>query len=252
MLPKKIIPCLDIRDGRVVKGVKFKDIQDVNDPVELAKVYTNSGADEIVFYDIFASTENRVIFLELLKKVAAEVKAPLTAGGNIKSLSDFERVFAAGATKASINSGAIVDPTLIEQASKEFGRERIVFAMDAKRADGKFKVFTKGGQEQTELDAIEWAVFGAEHGAGEIVINSIDADGTKDGFDIEMLLAITARVSTPVVASGGAGTMADFKTLFESVPGVSTGLAASVFHFGEIDIRELKQYLNSNGIAVKI
>ncbi len=251
MITKRIIPCLDVRNGRVVKGVNFEGIQDVEDPVELAKFYNESGADELVFYDITASYENRPLFDQVLRDVASQIFIPLTVGGGINTLDDFDRVLKAGADKVSVNSGAIRNPKLIAEAAKKYGDQCVVLSMDVKRVDGVYRVFAKGGRENTGIDALDWAVMGANSGAGEIVLNSIDTDGVKHGFDLAMLAAVAARVNIPIIASGGAGCMEDFKTLF-ALDGVDAGLAASIFHFHEVEIRELKQYLRDNGIAMRI
>lgn len=252
MITKRIIPCLDIRNGRVVKGVNFEGIQDVEDPVVLAKHYNDSGADELVFYDITASFEGRGLFSDVLKDVASNIFIPLTVGGNINLLDDFDRVLKSGADKVSVNTGAIKNPLLIRDAAKKYGDQCVVLSMDVKRVDGRFMIFAKGGRENTGIDAIEWAKKCTAYGAGEIVVNSINTDGVKNGFDIEMLKAICDVVSVPVIASGGAGSMEHFKTLFESVPGVDAGLAASIFHFGEIGIKDLKKYLISQNIEMRI
>ncbi len=252
MITKRIIPCLDIRNGRVVKGVNFEGIQDVEDPVVLAKHYNDSGADELVFYDITASYEGRGLFADVLKDVASNIFIPLTVGGNINTVDDFDRVLKCGADKVSVNSGAIRNPSLVKEAALKYGDQCVVLSMDVKRVDGKFMIFAKGGRENTGLDAIEWAKKCTANGAGEIVVNSINTDGVKNGFDIEMLQAICDVVSVPVIASGGAGSMQHFKTLFDSVPGVDAGLAASIFHFGEIAINDLKKYLISNNIEMRI
>jgi len=251
MVTKRIIPCLDVRNGRVVKGVNFLDVQDVSDPVRLADYYSRSGADELVFYDITASVEGRKLFTDILTDVAASIFIPLTVGGGISRLEDFERVLSCGADKVSVNSGAIQTPELIDQAAKRYGDQCVVLSMDVARVDGKYHLFTKGGREDTGLDALEWAVRGEAGGAGEIVLNSIDNDGVKRGFDLEMLEALSKRVSLPIIASGGAGKMEDFKTLF-TLPGVDAGLAASIFHFGEVDIGNLKRYLTESGVPVRL
>ncbi|MGI6013088.1 MAG: imidazole glycerol phosphate synthase subunit HisF [Oscillospiraceae bacterium] len=251
MITKRIIPCLDVRNGRVVKGVNFEGIQDVEDPVELAKFYNESGADELVFYDITASYENRPLFDQVLRDVASQIFIPLTVGGGINTLDDFDRVLKAGADKVSVNSGAIRNPRLIAEAAKKYGDQCVVLSMDVKRVDGTYCVFAKGGRENTGMDALDWAAMGADSGAGEIVLNSIDTDGVKRGFDLEMLTAVAERVNIPIIASGGAGCMEDFKTLF-ALPGVDAGLAASIFHFCEVEIRELKRYLHENGILMRI
>ncbi len=252
MLTKRIIPCLDVRAGRVVKGVNFAGIRDVEDPVALARFYNESGADELVFYDITASVEERGIFTDVLRRAASEIFIPLTVGGGIHSLTDFDRVLKAGADKVSVNTGAIRSPGLIAQAAKKYGDQCVVLSMDVKRVDGRYHVFAKGGREDTGLDALDWARRGAESGAGEIVLNSIDTDGVKGGFDLEMLADVCQRVRVPVVASGGAGKMEDFLTLFRTVPGVDAGLAASIFHFREVDISRLKAYLHENGVPVRL
>ncbi|EEG30860.1 imidazoleglycerol phosphate synthase, cyclase subunit [[Clostridium] methylpentosum DSM 5476] len=252
MITKRIIPCLDIRDGRVVKGVNFEGIQDVEHPVELAKFYNQSGADELVFYDITASFEGRALFTDILTQVASQIFIPLTVGGGINTLDDFDRVLKCGADKVSVNSGAIKNPKLIEQAAKKYGDQCVVLSMDIKRVDGQFRLFAKGGREDTGIDALEWARMGEQNGAGELVVNSIDTDGVKDGFDLEMLAAIADRVNIPIIASGGAGRMEDFSELFHTLPKVDAGLAASIFHFKEIEIRDLKTYLRGQGIEMRI
>ncbi len=252
MITKRIIPCLDIRDGRVVKGMNFEGVQDVNDPVELAAFYNDSGADELVFYDITASFEQRKLFTDTLTRVASQIFIPLTVGGSINTLDDFDRVLKCGADKVSVNSGAIKNPALIPEAAKRYGDQCVVLSMDVRRADGKFTVFAKGGRENTGMDALDWAKRGEDTGAGELVVNSIDTDGVKNGFDLEMLAAISARVSIPIIASGGAGNMEHFKTLFEQVPGVDAGLAASIFHFRQVAIGDLKEYLRNCGIEMRI
>ena len=252
MITKRIIPCLDVKDGRVVKGVNFSGLSDVSDPVELARMYSDSGADELVFYDITASSEGRKIFTDILSRAASNVFIPLTLGGGISTLDDFDRVLKCGADKVSVNSGAINDPDIIQKAAKTYGSQCVVLSIDAKRADGGFKVYAKGGRVKTELDAVSWAKRGEDSGAGEIVLNSIDTDGVKNGFDLEMLKAVSDAVNIPVIASGGAGKPEDFLTLFKTLERVDAGLAASVFHFGQIDIRMLKQYLKQNGVNVRI
>ena len=251
MLTKRIIPCLDVRNGRVVKGVNFEGLRDVDDPVTLARFYNDSGADELVFYDITASFEGRPLFADALKRVAAEVFIPLTVGGSINSLDDFDRVLKCGADKVSVNSGAIRNPSLIEEAAKRYGDQCVVLSMDIKRVNGSFHVFAKGGREDTRLDAIQWVKYGADHGAGEVVVNSIDTDGVRGGFDLPMLTAIGDAVSLPLIASGGAGTREHFVTLFQ-LPRVDAGLAASIFHSREVDIRELKAYLAENGVPMRL
>ena len=252
MITKRIIPCLDVRDGRVVKGVNFEGLRDVSSPVALAEYYTENGADELVFYDITASAEARGIFTDILRETASRVFIPLTVGGGISSLEDFDRVLKAGADKVSVNSGAIRDPELIGRAAKRYGSQCVVLSVDVKRVDGEFRVFARGGRDDTGLEALGWIERGVAAGAGEVVVNSIDTDGVKGGFDLEMLEAVCGRVNVPVVASGGAGCAADFVTLFERVPRVSAGLAASIFHFGEIAIPDLKRELAANGINVRL
>ena len=251
MITKRIIPCLDIRDGRVVKGKNFLGVQDVEDPVALAEFYNAEGADELVFYDITASVEARPLFTGVLEKVASKIFIPLTVGGSINEVSDFERVLSSGADKVSVNSGAIKNPKLIGDAAKKYGNQCVVLSMDVKRVDGKFHVFSKGGRIDTGIDALEWAKFGEDNGAGEIVLNSIDTDGVKEGFDLEMLNALCDIVNIPVIASGGAGKIEDFSELFK-IKGVDAGLAASIFHFREVKIRELKEYLKSKNIPVRL
>ena len=252
MLAKRIIPCLDVKNGRVVKGVNFEGLRDLADPVEMARFYNESGADELVFYDITASAEGRTLFTDILRRVAQEIFIPLTVGGGINSLEDFDRVLKCGADKVSVNSGAIRNPGLIAEAARKYGDQCVVLSMDVKRVDGQFRLFAKGGREDTGIDAMEWAVRGVKTGAGEIVLNSIDTDGVKGGFDLEMLEAIARRVSIPIIASGGAGNMEHFKTLFESVPAVDAGLAASIFHRKEVSIEALKKYLDGEGIPMRI
>jgi imidazole glycerol-phosphate synthase subunit HisF len=251
MITKRIIPCLDVRDGMVVKGTNFKNLSEITSPVELGKFYSENGADELVFYDITASSDGRKLFTDILREVASNIFIPLTVGGGINTLEDFDRVLKCGADKVSVNSGAIKDPSLIEKAAKMYGDQCVVLSVDVKRVNGKFKVFAKGGRENTGLDALEWIKRGETSGAGEIVVNSIDTDGVKKGFDIEMLEAVTNITDLPVIASGGAGTMEDFYTLFSKVPGVDAGLAASVFHYGEISIKKLKKYLFEKNISVR-
>ncbi len=251
MITKRIIPCLDVRNGRVVKGVNFQGVQDVEDPVALAQFYNDEGADELVFYDITASVEARPLFTGVLRKVASKIFIPLTVGGSINTLSDFERVLSAGADKVSVNSGAIKNPSLIEEGAKRYGNQCVVLSMDVKRVNGKYHVFSKGGREDTGMDALEWAKRGESSGAGEIVLNSIDTDGVKNGFDLEMLNDLCKVVNIPVVASGGAGKMQDFVELFK-IKGVDAGLAASIFHFKEVKIKELKKYLKENGTLMRL
>ena len=252
MITKRIIPCLDVKDGRVVKGVNFAGLRDVNSPVELAKYYSDNGADELVFYDIAASAAGRSLFTDILTETARNVFIPLTVGGGINALSDFERVLACGADKVSVNSGAIKNPDLIYEAARKYGSQCVVLSADVKRVDGTFRVFAKGGRENTGIEALEWIRRAEQNGAGEIVLNSIDTDGVKQGFDLEMLQAVSDIVKIPVIASGGAGSVLDFVTLFQSVPGVDAGLAASVFHFGEIKIPALKATLAEQGITMRL
>lgn len=252
MITKRIIPCLDVKDGRVVKGIKFEGLSDVSSPVELAEFYTNSGADELVFYDITASSEGRKLFTDILIETAKKVFIPLTVGGGISTVEDFDRVLKCGADKVSVNSGAIKNPDLVYQAAKLYGNQCVVLSADVKRVDGVFRVFAKGGRENTGMEAVEWIRRCVENGAGEVVLNSIDTDGVKKGFDLEMLEAVCNAVSVPVIASGGAGCIDDFVKLFKTIPGVDAGLAASIFHFGEVNIRELKKVLKENDIPVRI
>ena len=252
MITKRIIPCLDVRDGRVVKGVNFEGLSDVSSPVELGRYYSSCGADELVFYDITASAEGRALFTDILKEVASSIFIPLTVGGGINSLEDFDRVLKCGADKVSVNSGAIRNPGLIYEAAKRYGDQCVVLSADVKRVGGVFRVFAKGGRENTGMDAIEWIKRGVDSGAGEIVLNSIDTDGVKGGFDLEMLRAVCDAVSVPVIASGGAGCAEDFVKLFKTLPKVDAGLAASIFHFGEVRIGELKELLKKEGIPVRL
>ena len=252
MITKRIIPCLDVKNGRVVKGVNFEGLSDVSSPVELGKYYSECGADELVFYDITASHEGRALFTDILKEVAKTIFIPLTVGGGINTLGDFDRVLKCGADKVSVNSGAIKNPDLIYQAAKRYGDQCVVLSVDAKRVDGTFRVFAKGGRENTGMDALEWIKRGVDNGAGEIVLNSIDTDGVKGGFDLEMLEKVCDIVSVPVIASGGAGRISDFITLFKTLPKVDAGLAASIFHFGEVKIKDLKNELDKNGIPVRL
>ena len=252
MITKRIIPCLDVKNGRVVKGVNFQGLSDVSSPVELGKYYSECGADELVFYDITASSEGRALFTEILTEVARTIFIPLTVGGGINTLDDFDRVLKCGADKVSVNSGAIKNPSLIYEAAKRYGDQCVVLSADVKRVDGVFRVFAKGGRENTGMDALEWIKYGVDNGAGEIVLNSIDTDGVKKGFDLEMLKAVSDIVSVPVIASGGAGSAEDFLTLFKTLPKVDAGLAASIFHFGEVKISELKEMLRKNGIPMRI
>ena len=251
MLTKRIVPCLDVRGGKVVKGKNFEGIKDIADPVELAEYYNKAGADELVFYDITATVEGREIFSDVLESVARQIFIPLTVGGGIDTPEDFDRVLKLGADKVSVNSGAIKRPELISEAAKIYGNQCVVLSMDVKRIDGKFHVFTKGGREDTGMDAIEWAIQGEALGAGELVVNSIDTDGVKEGFNLELLDLIAEKTSLPIVASGGAGKMEDFAELFKH-PGIDAGLAASIFHRKEVDIMELKEYLKGEGVSVRL
>ncbi len=252
MITKRIIPCLDVKDGRVVKGVNFSGLNDVSSPVELARFYSECGADELVFYDITASAEGRGLFTGILKQAAAEIFIPLTVGGGINTVDDFDRVLKCGADKVSVNSGAIKNPSLIHEAAKKYGDQCVVLSVDVKRVDGRFTVFARGGRDNTGMDAIEWIKKCVADGAGEIVVNSIDTDGVKQGFDLEMLEAVCDAVSIPVIASGGAGCIDDFTKLFKALPRVDAGLAASIFHFGEVSIKDLKNTLRKEGINVRI
>lgn len=252
MITKRIIPCLDVKDGRVVKGVNFQGLNDVSSPIELGKYYSDNGADELVFYDITASAEGRALFTDILKKVAETIFIPLTVGGGINTLEDFDRVLKCGADKVSVNSGAIKNPNFIAQAAQKYGDQCVVLSVDVKRVDGKFTVFAKGGRENTGMDAIEWIKKCVALGAGEVVVNSIDTDGVKQGFDLEILEAVCDAVSVPVIASGGAGSMEDFVTLFKELPEVDAGLAASIFHFGEVNIKELKERLAKENIPMRL
>ena len=252
MITKRIIPCLDVKDGRVVKGVNFEGLNDVSSPIELAEYYTNSGADELVFYDITASAEGRSLFTDILRETASRVFIPLTVGGGISSLEDFDRVLKCGADKVSVNSGAIRNPDLIRQAALRYGSQCVVLSADVKRVDGQFRVFARGGRDDTGMEAIAWIKRCVDLGAGEIVVNSIDTDGVKGGFDLEMLAAVCEAVSVPVIASGGAGRIADFIELFKTLPKVDAGLAASIFHFGEVSIHDLKVEMAKNGIPARL
>lgn len=252
MITKRIIPCLDVKDGRVVKGINFKGLGDVASPVALAEYYSSAGADELVFYDITASSEGRAIFTEILAETASKVFIPLTVGGGINTVSDFERVLKCGADKVSVNSGAIRDPGLVGEAARLYGDQCVVLSADIARVDGVFRVFAKGGRENTGMEAIEWIKRCVDAGAGEVVVNSIDTDGVKGGFDLEMLRAVTEAVSVPVIASGGAGCIEDFITLFKELPKVDAGLAASIFHFGEVSIKDLKEKMAAAGIPARL
>ena len=251
MITKRIIPCLDVRNGRVVKGVNFQGISDVNSPVELGRYSSDNGADELVFYDITASYEERALFTDILREVASTIFIPLTVGGGINTIDDFDRVLKCGADKVSVNSGAIRNPDLIYEAAQKYGDQCVVLSVDVKRVDGEFRVFAKGGREDTGMEAIEWIRRGEQNGAGEIVVNSIDTDGVKQGFDIELLKLVNDAVKVPVIASGGAGNMQHFVDLFEAIPDIDAGLAASIFHFGEVAIPDLKAELKRNGIHVR-
>ncbi len=252
MITKRIIPCLDVKDGRVVKGTNFLGLTDISSPVSLAEHYSNNGADELVFYDITASYENRGIFTQILTEVASKIFIPLTVGGGINTVEDFDRVLKCGADKVSVNSGAIRDPSLIEKAAKKYGDQCVVLSVDIKRVDNQFRVFAKGGRIDTGMDALEWIKHGIDSGAGELVINSIDTDGVKNGFDIEMLEKVCEISTVPVIASGGAGNMQHFTDLFNALPKVDAGLAASIFHYGEIAIKDLKEKLRNDGINVRL
>ena len=251
MITKRIIPCLDVRNGRVVKGVNFENLNDVSSPVELGKYYSDCGADELVFYDITASSDGRKLFTDILKEVAKNIFIPLTVGGGINTIDDFDRVLKCGADKVSVNSGAIKNPDLINEAARKYGNQCVVISVDAKRVDGEFRVFAKGGREDTGIEAIGWIKECVERGAGEVVINSIDTDGVKKGFDLEMLKAVRQAVNVPVIASGGAGGSEDFVTLFKEIPDIDAGLAASIFHFGQVKIADLKETLKENNILVR-
>ncbi len=252
MITKRIIPCLDVKDGRVVKGVNFQGLSDVSSPVELGKYYSDNGADELVFYDITASAEGRRLFTDILTEVARTIFIPLTVGGGINTLEDFDRVLKSGADKVSVNSGAIRDPELITRAARRYGDQCVVISADVKRVDGVFRVFARGGRENTGMEAISWIKSCVDRGAGEVVLNSIDTDGVKGGFDLPMLEAVCEKVNVPVIASGGAGCEQDFVELFQKLPKVDAGLAASIFHFGQVQIPDLKQTLRDNNINVRL
>ncbi len=252
MITKRIIPCLDVKDGRVVKGVNFLGLADVSSPVKLAKFYSECGADELVFYDITASAEGRALFTDILTEVAKTIFIPLTVGGGINTLDDFDRVLKCGADKVSVNSGAIRNPDLVSAAAQRYGNQCVVISADVKRVDGVFRVFAKGGRENTGMEAISWIKRCVDNGAGEVVVNSIDTDGVKGGFDIEMLKAVCDAVNVPVIASGGAGCIDDFTKLFKAIPDIDAGLAASIFHFGEVQISDLKRELSRNDIIVRL
>lgn len=251
MITKRIIPCLDVKNGRVVKGVNFEGLADVSSPLALARFYNDEGADELVFYDITASAEGRKLFTEALTEVASQIFIPLTVGGGINTVDDFDRVLKSGADKVSVNSGAIKNPALITEAAKKYGDQCVVLSADIKRVDGQFRLFARGGRDDTGIDAIDWLRDGVRRGAGEIVVNSIDTDGVKKGFDLEMLAAVCAVVDVPVIASGGAGRVSDFIDLFRALPGVDAGLAASIFHFGEVKISDLKSELSQAGVNMR-
>ncbi len=252
MITKRIIPCLDVKDGRVVKGVNFEGLSDVSSPVQLGKYYSDCGADELVFYDITASSDGRKLFTDILKEVASNIFIPLTVGGGINTVDDFDRVLKCGADKVSVNSGAIKNPDLIKEAAVKYGSQCVVISADIKRVNGEFRVFARGGRDDTGMEAISWIKRCVDNGAGEVVVNSIDTDGVKKGFDIEMLKAVCAAVKVPVIASGGAGCAEDFVTLFSEIPDIDAGLAASIFHFGEVKISDLKELLNRNNILVRL
>ena len=251
MITKRIIPCLDVKNGRVVKGVNFNNLSDVSSPIELGKYYCDNGADELVFYDITASSDGRKLFTDILLEVAKTIFIPLTVGGGINTLDDFDRVLKCGADKVSVNSGAIKNPNLIKEAAQKYGDQCVVLSVDVKRVDGEFRVFAKGGREDTGIEAISWIKKCVELGAGEVVVNSIDTDGVKKGFDIELLKIVCDTVNVPVIASGGAGKIQDFVTLFNEIPTIDAGLAASIFHFGEVKIPDLKNTLSENNIIVR-
>ena len=252
MITKRIIPCLDVRNGRVVKGTNFQGLQDVSSPVELGKFYSDNGADELVFYDITASAEGRKLFTDILTEVASTIFIPLTVGGGINTVEDFDRVLKCGADKVSVNSGAIRNPDLVREAARLYGDQCVVLSADVKRVDGVFRVFAKGGRENTGMEAISWIKRCVDNGAGEVVLNSIDTDGVKGGFDLPMLEAVSNAVDVPVIASGGAGCAEDFITLFKTLPKVDAGLAASIFHFGQVQIPDLKALLRENDIPVRL
>ncbi|MCD8099149.1 MAG: imidazole glycerol phosphate synthase subunit HisF [Oscillospiraceae bacterium] len=252
MITKRIIPCLDVKDGRVVKGVNFLVLRDVSSPVDLADYYSRCGADELVFYDITASAEGRALFTDILRAAASKIFIPLCVGGGINTVEDFDRVLKCGADKVSVNSGAIKNPDLVREAARRYGDQCVVLSVDAKRVDGEFRVFARGGRDDTGMEAVSWIRRCVSLGAGEVVVNSIDTDGVKRGFDIEMLRAVREAVSVPVIASGGAGCAEDFLELFKEIPDMDAGLAASIFHFGEVEIPALKQLLRDNGITVRL
>jgi len=252
LLTRRVIPCLDVRNGRVVKGKKFVDIKDVDDPEVLGEFYSQEGADELVFYDITATNEDRKISLDFIEKVAAKINIPFCVGGGVNSIDDFTEILRKGADKVSINSAAVKNPSLITEASQKYGAQCVVLSMDIKKeSEGKWNIYINGGRINTNKDAIEWAIEGVRLGAGELVVNSIDADGMKEGYDIELLKEITSNVGVPVIASGGAGKIEDFATavLEADVDGV---LAASVFHYKELEIRQVKEYMKSQGVEVRL
>ena len=251
MLSKRIIPCLDIKDGRVVKGVKFLGLKDAGDPVEVARVYDAQGADELVFLDITASFENRKTLVSLVEAIAKNIFMPFTVGGGIGDIGDIRALLNAGAEKVSINTQAVRSPTLVSEASKRFGSQCIVVAIDAKKAADKWEVYINGGRTPTGLNAVEWARKVAKLGAGEILLTSMDYDGTKDGFDIDLTKAITDAVTIPVIASGGAGKLEDFYEVFTKA-GADAGLAASIFHYQEFTVRQVKEYLKERGVLVRL
>ena len=252
MITKRIIPCLDVKNGRVVKGTNFQGLSDVSDPVALGKFYSDNGADELVFYDITASFEGRKLFTDILTEVASTIFIPLTVGGGINTVEDFDRVLKCGADKVSVNSGAIRNPDLVREAARLYGDQCVVLSADVKRVNGEFRVFAKGGREDTGMEAISWIKRCVANGAGEVVLNSIDTDGVKKGFDLEMLDAVSNTVDVPVIASGGAGCKEDFIALFKTLPKVDAGLAASIFHFGQVQIPDLKKTLQENNIPVRL
>ncbi len=252
MITKRIIPCLDVKNGRVVKGVNFEGLNDVSSPIELGKFYSDCGADELVFYDITASSDGRKLFTDILTEVASNIFIPLTVGGGINTLDDFDRVLKCGADKVSVNSGAIKNPDLIKQAAEKYGSQCVVISADIKRVNGEFHVFARGGRDDTGMEGISWIKRCVENGAGEVVVNSIDTDGVKQGFDIELLKAVCETVNVPVIASGGAGSAEDFVKLFNEIPDIDAGLAASIFHFGEVQIKDLKELLQKNNINVRL
>ena len=252
MITKRIIPCLDVKDGRVVKGVNFQGLNDVSSPIELGKFYSDAGADELVFYDITASSDGRNLFTDILCEVARNVFIPLTVGGGINTVADFERVLKCGADKVSVNSGAIKNPDLISEAAKKYGDQCVVISCDVKRVGDQFRVFAKGGREDTGIEAISWIKKCVDSGAGEVVVNSIDTDGVKGGFDIPLLKRVCETVNVPVIASGGAGNIQHFIDLFKAIPDIDAGLAASIFHFGEVKIEDLKKQLSKENILVRL